>query len=77
MKIHLEFTAVLQLDGVKPGDQVEVAEGATIADLLTRLHVRPAHQKYVVPFVNGRQERLTRRLADGDKLVLSLPVGGG
>ena len=77
MKIHLEFTAVLQLEGVRSGDDVEVPDGCTITDLLTQLRVRPAHQKYVVPFVNGKQQRLPFRLSDGDKVIFSLPVGGG
>ena len=77
MKIHLEYTAVLQLEGVRNGDDVEVPDSCTIADLLTQLHVQPMHQKYVVPFVNGKQQRLPYRLSNGDKVVFSLPVGGG
>jgi hypothetical protein len=56
---------------------MQLPDGAAITDVLNLLLVKKDHQKYVVPFVNGDKKRLTDKLHDGDKLTLSLPVGGG
>jgi hypothetical protein len=77
MKILLEYTAVLDAKGVSSGSLVDLRDGAAITDVLDLLLVKKDHQKYVVPFVNGEKKRLADKLRDGDKLTLSLPVGGG
>jgi hypothetical protein len=77
MKVHLEYTAVLDAKGVPSGSVMQLPDGAAITDVLNLLLVKKDHQKYVVPFVNGDKKRLADKLHDGDKLTLSLPVGGG
>ena len=77
MKIHIEYTGVLAAKGVSSGSVVDLPDGSAVTDVLNFLCVKKDHQKYVVPFVNGDKKRLADRLHDGDKLVLSLPVGGG
>jgi hypothetical protein len=77
MKIRVEFTAVLDLKGVINGAELDLPHATTPGDLLTKFHVRPEHQKYVTPFVNGTRMKLSHPLKDGDRLFLSLPVGGG
>ena len=77
MKILLEYTAVLDAKGVSSGSVMDLPDGTIVTDVLDLLCVKKDHQKYVVPFVNGDKKRLTDILLDGDKLTLSLPVGGG
>lgn len=77
MKIIVEYAAVLDAKDVASGSTVEIPDGATAADLLNRLKVRPEHQKHVVPFVNGAKKRLDAKLRDKDSVFLSVPVGGG
>ena len=77
MKILLEYTAVLDAKGVPSGSVMDLPDGTIVTDVLDLLCVKKDHQKYVVPFVNGDKKRLTDKLRDGDKLTLSLPVGGG
>lgn len=77
MKILLEYTAVLDAKGVSSGSAMDLPDGATVKDVLDILLVKKDHQKYVVPFVNGDKKRLADKLRGGDKLTLSLPVGGG
>ena len=77
MRILLEYTAVLDAKGVSSGSMVDLPDGAAVTDVLNLLLVKKDHQKYVVPFVNGEKKRLADKLRDGDKLTLSLPVGGG
>ena len=63
---------------VANGDEVEVAEGATVADLLDQLGLG---KRVVVVERNGepvaRADRATTRLAAGDRLELVRAVAGG
>ncbi len=77
MVVHLEYTAVLAVKGPKSGSAVELPGNPTVSDLLAQLHVKPDHRKYVAAFVNGSQKKPSAALRDGDKVVLSLPIGGG
>ena len=77
MKIFLEYTAVLDAKGVSSGSMMDLPDGSSAKDVLDILLVKQDHQKYVVPFENGHKARLADALRDGDKLTLSLPVGGG
>ncbi|MFH0954232.1 MAG: MoaD/ThiS family protein [Verrucomicrobiota bacterium] len=77
MRIHLEFAAVMDLKGAASGQALELAGGSTIADLMNHLKVKPQHQKFVVPFVNGEKKRPSAPLHENDRVFLSLPIGGG
>ena len=63
---------------VANGDEVEVAEGATVADLLEQLGLG---KRLVVVERNGepvpRAERASSVLAHGDRLELVRAVAGG
>jgi len=59
-----------------PGGGLDVAEGATIDDVLHALAIAP--QSVQVFTVNGRFERdRGRALAANDELAVIPPVGGG
>lgn len=77
VKIHVTYAAVLKIDQVASGSHVEIDDGTTIADFLTRCSVQEAHQRYIIPIVNGESRRLDYTLQNGDRLNLLLPVGGG
>ena len=77
MKILVEYTAVLSAKGIASGSFVEVPDETDVAQLLSLLGVKDEHHKYVVAFVNGEKKRLAQKLRDGDKVMLSVPVGGG
>lgn len=77
MKIHLEYVAMLHVPGVRNGAPLELPEGATTDTLLAQLNVKPEHRKVVTPFVNGRRATAGAALKNGDKVFLSLPIGGG
>jgi sulfur carrier protein ThiS len=49
--------------------------GETVLDLVTRLGIDPEEVKIV--FVNGLTVDLDRVLADGDRVGIFPPVGGG
>jgi sulfur carrier protein ThiS len=59
-----------------PGGELEVADGATIEDVLRALEIAP--QAIRAFTVNGHFERnRSRVLAANDELVAIPPVGGG
>ena len=63
---------------VANGDEVEVAEGASVADLLEQLGLG---RRLIVVERNGepvpKRELATTALADGDRLELVRAVAGG
>mgnify|MGYP003586126928 CR=1 FL=1 len=77
MKITLRLVGHLKLEGVENGDAIDVAEGTTVRTLLDQHRMAPHHQRYVVPIVNGEEQKLSHVLEDGDELSLFLPIGGG
>lgn len=55
----------------------ELAEGATIADLLEALDYQLAHRRHIVAAVDGELRHHDSPLAAGERVVLSVTVGGG
>ncbi len=77
MKIDIEFGALLNIEGMESGSYIEIMEGTTIADLLTKYNIKEEHQQYIILSVNGEQKRLSYVLQEDDSLSLYLPIGGG
>ena len=63
--------------GIRAGQpfEVELAEGSTLADLVTHLSL-PREQVKIV-FVNARVRQLTYQLRSGDEVGIFPPIGGG
>ena len=77
MRIRVQFPAVMHLEGLKSGREVEVPIGTTIEELLTSSRVKREHLRYIIAIVNGNRRSLSYRLRDREELKLVLPVGGG
>jgi sulfur carrier protein ThiS len=75
MQVRLKLMGMLKAK-TPPGGVLDVAEGATIADVLLALDIA-AHARQAIT-VNGRFERNRRRaLVPDDELTVIPPVGGG
>lgn len=75
MQIRLKLMGMLKAR-MPPSGALEVADGATIDDVLRALEIAP--QTVRVFTVNGQFERdRTRVLAANDELAAIPPVGGG
>jgi sulfur carrier protein ThiS len=75
MRIRLKLMGVLKARAPE-GGTLEVADGATIEDVLHALEI--ASQRMPIFTVNGQFERDRRRaLAPNDELTVIPPVGGG
>ena len=78
MKVRVKLFATLRKygsDKVAPNDGLELAEGATIRQVLAQLGVPESAIAFV--FVNSRQCKLDESLADGDELGVFPPIAGG
>jgi sulfur carrier protein ThiS len=75
MRIRLKLMGMLKAR-TPEGGVLEVADGATIDDVLHALEIAP--QRLRVFTVNGQFERdRSRALAPNDELTVIPPVGGG
>ena len=75
----LLFARYAELFGA-PDVAITLADGATVADLITALRDIPGGESLpVAPFVavNFEQSHATRRLMPGDELALLPPLAGG
>lgn len=77
MKLTLSYVGYLKLDGVRNGETVEVPDGSTAIDVMTRFGIPTHHQRHVTVFVNEEERRGHIELEDGDDLTLVIQVGGG
>ena len=77
IKVEVECTGLLHIEGLGKNGYVEVKEGATIEDLLQRLKVARDHQEFVTAFINGEEKNRFTSLHENDKVTLLLPIGGG
>ena len=57
------------------GLQVEMTEGSTVAQLAQHLGLPPQDIKIVM--VNGRQQKVSDLMRDGDRIAYFPAVGGG
>ncbi len=63
-------------DRTPPGGVLDLPEDATVEDALNALQIPPNHIHLTM--VNGEHQRdKTRRLQDGDELMVMPPVAGG
>lgn len=75
MKIRVKLMGILRSKS-PPGNQVEIAPGATIDDVLAALGIPGNHVMLVS--VNGKHQKdRTARLSPDDDLMILPPAGGG
>jgi len=77
MKIDVEFIGPMRRPWPERSRSVEVAEGALLADLLRSFGYRDDEAKHLSCSVNGAVARPRTALHDGDRLSITLLLGGG
>ena len=79
MRVHVKLYAGLErllaeAESAVPFE-VQLAEGATVGDML--VHLELSQRIVKLAFVNGRSRSMEHLLGDGDEVGLFPPVGGG
>jgi len=74
MQVTVELFSYFRKSGSE-GGTLELAAGATVADLLTQLDIKPSEVGVIV--INGESGTVKRRLQTGDRVTLIPIIGGG
>ena len=77
MKIRLSYTGYLKLEGVKNGEIIDIPEGFTVSDVMTKYKIPEQQQRFLKVFLNDQEAKLTQELKSNDDLLLIIQVGGG
>jgi molybdopterin synthase sulfur carrier subunit len=75
VKVFATLKRYLPADRADQPFDLEVADGATLADVVRLIGLPEAEVK--VTFVNGRTEELSHALREGDEVGIFPPLGGG
>lgn len=81
MTVHVRLSAGLAQHAGTSRLTVQLANDATVADLMT--HLRTEHAalasrlELAIPFVGGRHVSQTASLAEGQEVAFLLPAAGG
>ena len=74
MRVLVSLYSALRIDRFAEAE-VELPEGATVADLLDKLQI-PLQDVGIV-MVNARSGTFQQKLQAGDRITLIPPIGGG
>ncbi len=77
VRIVVDYSAALSLPRCPRGGHLELPEAATVENALERCGLSGEQRRFLVPSVNGQRCPLSRRLRQGDRLALFLPLSGG
>jgi sulfur carrier protein ThiS len=77
MKVKVELLGLLHIKGFKNNNYIEVKDDSTISDIYNELNILKDHQKFIIPFINGKEVRKSVMVNDGDTVKIFLPTGGG
>ena len=75
MKIHVKLFAILRKYASPANQDMDLAEGTTIRQVLQQLDV--PEPEVALVFVNSKQQKLDEPLSDGDELGIFPPMAGG
>ena len=77
MIVHVEFMGPVKRPRMEDASEVTLADDATIEDLLEGLGYEAMHVRHVSVFRGDVRLPRGSRLVDGDRVVVTLPLGGG
>jgi len=77
MKVAVEIQGILRRPHGSPSEQLDVPDGTTAAQLIAQLGYREREQRALRLARAGQILDPGAPLADGDRLIVFAPVGGG
>lgn len=75
MHIHLRLFATLRAYAPENAETYPIAPGTTAKDIVDQLNIPPDEAKLI--FINSVRQDIESPLADGDRVGIFPPVGGG
>jgi sulfur carrier protein ThiS len=75
--IHVEFLGPMRRPWPERERDVEIDSGWTVGELMTHLGYREDESRFFSVVVNGSRARGDVALTDGDRVTLTVVVGGG
>lgn len=81
MTVHVEYTAQLRVKTGRPTQAFELADGATVQDLLNAIAEQHDIQEFLAGsllcFIGSSQAEPPQHLSDNDRVTLLTPISGG
>jgi molybdopterin converting factor small subunit len=77
LTVHVELFGALRSPGGETHFSLALSKDADVRRLLSELSYDEREQKYLVVLVNDQNAETNTRLADGDRVKILLPIGGG
>ncbi len=75
MQIHLKLFATLRAYTPENAEAYPIAPGTTAGNIIDQLKIPPEEAKLI--FINSIRRDISTPLADGDRVGIFPPVGGG
>ncbi len=77
MIVHIELAANLKQTIGKRVFEFELEDDSTVDSMLERLQYSELDKKYILVSINGKMAKIYDEVKNGDKVFLSVLVGGG
>lgn len=77
MTVHLKILGMLEKPSGKADLDVDLPPGSAVADLLRSLGYSERHAAHILSHRRGRLLSSDAELSDGDRVELSILLGGG
>jgi sulfur carrier protein ThiS len=76
-RVHVELVGPMRRPWREHRREIEVGDQTTIDGLLAQLGYSADEARHLTVLIGGARANRSRRLADGDRVVVLLIVGGG
>ena len=77
MRVNVEFVGAVRRPWSEQQRDLEVEAGSTVGDLLGQLGFERRERRFLTTVLGDRRVKPSQALADGDRLVVMLVIGGG
>jgi molybdopterin converting factor small subunit len=77
LAVHIELFGALRSPSGERRFSLALSKDANVRQLLSELSYDEREQKYLVVLVNDQNAEMNTCLADGDRVRILLPIGGG
>jgi hypothetical protein len=77
MLITIEFMSALKRAGIPQKKRYSFSEPITLNHLLDFFEFSTSERNFLIILVNGKKKSLDYSIKNGDKIFITIPIGGG